>query len=78
MSKDQRSKLQKAPCGVGTIIRGSGVVEGYRVAVRGIMAQLRYKVKDLASRDLAESVTDPILHAPEISVGDLRPATAVS
>ena len=25
-------------CGVGTIIRGSGAVEGYRVAARGIMA----------------------------------------
>ena len=35
------TKLRKAPCGIGTIIRGSGAVEGYRVAVRGIMAQLR-------------------------------------
>jgi|GEM_PF-4692964 len=41
---DQRTTInvsQQAPCGVGTIIRGSGAVEGYRVAVRGDNAQLR-------------------------------------
>jgi len=30
MTNDQRSIDGQAPCGVGTIIRGSGAVEGYR------------------------------------------------